>query len=66
LSKPPFRFLHDIISEVTKATGFGSGLFAPEELDSAAVTEKTQKLAYLEKIIKVVGVQVFIYACVFV
>ena len=57
LSKPPFRFLHDIIMEIIKATGFAAGLYTPNEIDSALVTDKNQKLQFLEKIIKVVGIQ---------
>ena len=57
LSKPPFRFLHDIVMEVIKATGFATGLYSPAETDSANVADKTQKMTFLEKIIKLVGVQ---------
>lgn len=57
LSKPPFRFLHDVIMEVIRATGFATGLYTPEECDSANVNEKEQKILFLEKIIKVVGLQ---------
>ncbi len=56
LSKPPFRFLHDIITAITQTTGFAEGLMSPEELDSAAITEKAQKMNYLDKIINFVGV----------
>lgn len=34
LSKPPFRFLHDIISNLIKGTGFAEGLYSAEEMDS--------------------------------
>ncbi len=57
LSKPPFRFLHDIVMEVIRSSGFASNLYTPEETDSANVADKTQKILFLEKIIKVVGLQ---------
>jgi TRAF3-interacting protein 1 len=57
LQKPPFRFLYDIIMEVNKVTGFASNLFTDLEMDAANITEKQQKLKFLEKIIKVVGIQ---------
>lgn len=57
LGKPPFRFLFDIVVEVVKATGFAEGLYSADELDPANVQEKDQKLSFLEKIIKLVGIQ---------
>ncbi len=56
LSKPPFRFLHDTITAICKTTGFAEGLYNEQELDSAAITEKNAKLAYLDKIFTVVGI----------
>ncbi|XP_076637275.1 intraflagellar transport 54 [Colletes latitarsis] len=54
LKKPPFRFLHDIISAIIKETGFLDGLFTEEELNSENIKNKEAKLAYLTKLIDVV------------
>jgi len=51
LSKPPFRFLHDIITEVIRNTGFLKGLLTAEEKDSKQVTNREAKVAFLQKII---------------
>ena len=55
LGKPPFRFLHDVISAVIRATGFAEGLYTEEEMDSKNVKDKSSKIEYLEKILKHVG-----------
>lgn len=55
LSKPPFRFLHDIITEVVKNTGFLKGLYTADEMNSANVKEKEAKISFLQKAIDVVG-----------
>lgn len=56
LSKPPFRFLHDTISSIISTTGFGEGLYSGGELDSASITDKDAKVAYLNKIFNLVGI----------
>ncbi|XP_043278292.1 TRAF3-interacting protein 1 [Venturia canescens] len=53
LRKPPFRFLHDIITTVIKETGFLDNLFTDEELNSD-IRDKEAKVAYLTKLINVV------------
>lgn len=55
LSKPPFRFLHDVFAAVTQTTGFAKGLYNAFELDSANLKEKHHKVAYLDKMIVCVG-----------
>ena len=38
LSKPPFRYLHEIVKRVAAETGFAPGLFTAEEFDCATIT----------------------------
>merc|ERR1712216_523827 len=55
LNKPPFRFLHDIFSELTRATGFAEGLFQGGELDAATIKDKDSKIGYLQKMLDYVN-----------
>ncbi|XP_060944443.1 TRAF3-interacting protein 1 [Limanda limanda] len=54
LSKPPFRYLHDILSEVIRATGFMKGLYGENDMKSDNVKDKDSKIAFLQKAIDVV------------
>lgn len=56
LSKPPFKYLFDIIMEVQRVTGFSNGLYTNEEMNKDVITnDKNMKLIFLEKIIKLIG-----------
>lgn len=54
LIKPPFKYLFDIITETTKKTNFGNGLYVGQELNADFHSDKDKKIAYLQKIIKLV------------
>uniref|UniRef100_A0A3Q1GTV7 TRAF3-interacting protein 1 n=1 Tax=Acanthochromis polyacanthus TaxID=80966 RepID=A0A3Q1GTV7_9TELE len=54
LSKPPFRYLHDIFSEVIRTTGFLKGLYEETEMKSDSVKDKESKIVFLQKAIDVV------------
>uniref|UniRef100_A0A1A8PAL5 TRAF3-interacting protein 1 n=2 Tax=Nothobranchius rachovii TaxID=451742 RepID=A0A1A8PAL5_9TELE len=54
LNKPPFRYLHDIFSEVIRSTGFLKGLYEENEMKSDSVKEKDSKITFLQKAIDVV------------
>ncbi|KAL1122783.1 hypothetical protein AAG570_003109 [Ranatra chinensis] len=51
LKKPPFRYIHDIITSIMKETGFFEGVFKPEELNSENIKDRESKIAFLEKVI---------------
>eukprot|EP00331_Platyophrya_macrostoma_P012848 CAMPEP_0176413482 /NCGR_PEP_ID=MMETSP0127-20121128/4725_1 /TAXON_ID=938130 /ORGANISM="Platyophrya macrostoma, Strain WH" /LENGTH=520 /DNA_ID=CAMNT_0017793271 /DNA_START=58 /DNA_END=1620 /DNA_ORIENTATION=+ len=54
LRKPPFRFLHDIVTNFIKAASFPVGLYSDDMLDSSKCVEKEQKLAFLQSLVTVV------------
>ncbi|XP_072818061.1 TRAF3-interacting protein 1 isoform X4 [Vicugna pacos] len=54
LNKPPFRYLHDIITEVIRTTGFMKGLYTDVEMKSDNVKDKDAKISFLQKAIDVV------------
>ncbi|OCT63719.1 TRAF3-interacting protein 1 [Xenopus laevis] len=56
LGKPPFRYLHDILSEVIRTTGFFKGLYKDSELKSDNVKEKDAKINFLQKAIDVITI----------
>lgn len=51
LKKPPFRFLHDIVTNLIKKTGFPD-VFNGVEMDSSTVKTRDAKVLFLEKLIK--------------
>ncbi|CAD7929136.1 unnamed protein product [Amoebophrya sp. A25] len=51
LRKPPFRFLHDIVMEVVRVSGFAANLFTDAEQDAASMSDKNSKIDFLSKII---------------
>lgn len=56
LTKPPFRFLHDIVTSLIRSTGFPQGLYVGDELDSGNFKDKEAKLGFLSKLIRCVGI----------
>ncbi|XP_034418071.1 TRAF3-interacting protein 1 isoform X2 [Cyclopterus lumpus] len=54
LNKPPFRYLHDIFSEVIRTTAFMKGLYGENEIKSDNVKDKDSKIVFLQKAIDVV------------
>ncbi|KAJ3224573.1 TRAF3-interacting protein 1 [Chytriomyces hyalinus] len=58
LSKPPFRYLHDMFSEIMRVSdeiGFAKGLYDETERNAENVKDKDAKVAYLLKMIDVIG-----------
>lgn len=55
LKKPPFRFLHDIVTSVIRETGFLSGLYSDMEMQSENIKDRDMKIAFLQKLIDCVS-----------
>jgi hypothetical protein len=57
LSKPPFRFIHDIVTATLETTGFPREYFASDKMDSTTYKDsKSAKISFLDKLIKIVSV----------
>jgi len=56
LTKPPFRFIHDIVTATITATGFPDGLYHSSELDSVNFKSKEAKIRFLDELIRLVGI----------
>ena len=54
LTKPPFRYLHDIFTATMEATQFGMGLYDDSELDGKSINERDAKISFLAKLIALV------------
>ncbi|CAD5226694.1 unnamed protein product [Bursaphelenchus xylophilus] len=51
LVRPPFKFIHDIVREIVKSTGYLGNVFSADELDYAkASTSKDSKASFLKKL----------------
>ena len=56
LSKPPFRFLHDVTMELMMVTGFGMGLWDGVEMDALALRSGEQRDAKLRFLWKLIAI----------
>eukprot|EP00484_Ammonia_sp_Unknown_P001939 CAMPEP_0197022524 /NCGR_PEP_ID=MMETSP1384-20130603/3370_1 /TAXON_ID=29189 /ORGANISM="Ammonia sp." /LENGTH=698 /DNA_ID=CAMNT_0042450581 /DNA_START=38 /DNA_END=2134 /DNA_ORIENTATION=+ len=52
LNRPPFRFIHDIVTNTLKSTGFPEGLFQGDELNGKLIKGKQDKIDWLSKLIE--------------
>lgn len=51
LNRPRLRFLHDLLMEVIKTTGFLDGLYSGDERKWDKIADKAAKMAFLQKAI---------------
>ncbi|KAH8268102.1 hypothetical protein KR026_000083 [Drosophila bipectinata] len=54
LKKPPFRFLMDVFNNFIKQTGRFDGLYLPEEQQFENISDREDKIRFLQKMIDVV------------
>ncbi|CAG2163090.1 unnamed protein product [Oppiella nova] len=55
LRRPPFRFLHDLITSIIRSHGFLKDLYKDNELIAENVKEKESKMVFLQKAIDTTG-----------
>lgn len=53
LTKPPFRYLHDIYTATLGATNYANGLFQEHEMDGKEIKDKEAKINFLIKLITI-------------
>ncbi|KAH6593490.1 hypothetical protein BASA50_007300 [Batrachochytrium salamandrivorans] len=56
LAKPPFRYLHDIFSELIRTHGFAPSLYTDTEMNSSNIKDKEGKVQYLTKMVDCIGI----------
>ena len=56
LSKPTFKFLHDIILEIVETTGYGEGIYSELESNFDNYNNKQSKMLFLDKMITLVNI----------
>lgn len=57
LERPPFKFLHDVITETIRVSGFLNGFFTNDELDVEKTSSlKELKIFFLQKLIDILNV----------
>jgi len=56
LSKPPFRFLHDIVTSMMRTRQWPLGYFDARESEASNLTELVPKLDFLEKLIDLLSI----------
>lgn len=62
LQRPPFKFIHDIVVETIRATGYLSSMFTSDELDSRkAGLNRDTKIAFIQKLIDALNAGKYLY-----
>ena len=55
LSRPPFKFIHDLVTIVVKNNGYLRGLYTDDQFQLDNINTKDAKMAFLDRLIDAVG-----------
>ncbi|KAJ1352328.1 Microtubule-binding protein MIP-T3 [Parelaphostrongylus tenuis] len=55
LSRPPFRFILDIVKSTISRTGYLKDRFSPDDLNPSKFNDKNSKLAFLESLVQTIN-----------